>query len=187
MKKYVILTAIISLFLVTAVSAQDKAIDFSGNWELDANKSKLGERTRIESMTMNVSQIGMELKVETTTKYAFRSEGETRDEKTGTGMIRKDVSGSFGDTTEVAAYSLEGREIKSEIPGIPIATTTHKTKWEKDGKLHLTSSRPSKTPKGAMTIKETWTLSADGKTLTVLREQETPQGNLSAEMVFNKK
>lgn len=187
MKKYVILTAIISLLLVTMVSAQEKAVNFSGNWELDASRSKLSERTRIESMTMNVSQTGTELKVETTTKYVFRSEGKAVEgEKNGAGIIRKEISGSFGDTRENAAYSLEGREIKLEIPGIPIATTTLKAKLEKDGKLQLTSSRPSKTPTGAITVKENWTLSADGKTLMVKRDTETPLGTQSSEMVFTK-
>lgn len=189
MKKNVILTLIFSLFLaVTAVFAQGKTVDFSGNWELDTNKSKLGERTRIESITMSVSQTGGELKIETKTKYAVTPEGEVRGgEKTGGAVIRREVSGNFGDTTQIAAYNLGGIETKSEIPGIPVATTVFKAKLENGGKLYLTSNRPSEKPKGAIIVKETWTLSADGKTLTVVREQETPQGKVSAEMVFNKK
>jgi hypothetical protein len=189
MKKNVILTLIFSLFLaVTAVFAQGKTSDFSGNWELDTNKSKLGERARVESMTMSVSQTGNELKIETKTKHAISSEGEVRvGEKNGAGMIRRDIGSNFGETTQIAAYNLGGTETKSEIPGIPIATTVFKAKLENGGKLYLTSNRASEKPKGAITVKETWTLSADGKTLTVVREHVTPQGNVSAEMVFNKK
>ena len=188
MKKNIILTAIISLFLAaTSAFAQGKTVDFSGNWELDTNKSKLGERARVESMTMNVSQTATELKIETKTKHAVSSEGEVRsDEKNDKGMIRKDV-GTFGDTTQITTYNLGGIETKSQIPGIPIATTTFKAKLENGGKLSLTSSRASENPKGAMTDKETWSLSADGKILTVVREQQTPKGNVTAEMVFNKK
>jgi len=188
MKKNVILTLIFSLFLaVTAVFAQGKTADFSGNWELDTNKSKLGERTRIESMTMSVSQTGSEIKIETKTKHAISSEGEVRVGEKNGGMIRKDVGINFGDTTQVAAYNLAGAETKSEIPGIPIAATVFKAKLENGGKLYLTSNRASEKPKGAITVKEIWTLSADGKTLTVVRETVTPQGNVSAELVFNKK
>lgn len=188
MKKNVILTLIFSLFLaVTAVFAQGKASDFSGNWELDTNKSKLGEKTRIESMTMSVSQTGSELKIETKTKHAVSSEGEVRVGEKNGGMIRRDIGSNFGETTQIVAYNLGGTETKSEIPGIPIATTTFKAKLENGGKLYLTSNRASEKPKGVTTVKETWTLSADGKTLTVARETVTPQGNVSAEMIFNKK
>jgi hypothetical protein len=37
-----------------------------------------------------------------------------------------------------------------------------------------------------MKMTETWSLSQDGKTLTVKREAETPRGNNSSEMVFTK-
>jgi hypothetical protein len=189
MKKNVILTAIISLFLGAAtISAQQKTIDFSGNWELDAGKSKLGRQTRVESITMIVSQTGKELKVETKTKHAFTPEAETRGgEKKGGEMIRTNVGGNFGDTTQTVSYNLDGVETKSEIPGIPNATTVFKAKFENDGKLHLFSSRALETPKGVTAaVKEIWTLSADGKTLTIVREQEMP-GKSSAELVFNKK
>jgi hypothetical protein len=188
MKKNVILTAIISLFLAAAtISAQQKTIDFSGNWELDAGKSKLGGQARVESMTMIVSQNGKELKVETKTKLAFTPEAETRGEKNGNTMVRKNVGGNFGDTTQTVSYNLDGVETKSEIPGIPIATTVFKAKFEKDGKLHLFSSRALEHPKGATAaVKEIWTLSADGKTLTIVREEETP-GKSSTELVFIKK
>lgn len=188
MKKNIILTAIISLFLAaTTISAQQKTIDFSGNWELDAGKSKLGGQSRIESVTLNVTQTAKELKVETKTKYASPSGTEVRTGEKNT-MIRTNVSGNFGDVTQTAAYSLDGAETKSEIPGIPIATTTFKAKFEKDGKLHLVSSRALENPKGATAaVKEIWTLSADGKTLTVVREQEMPGAKSATEMVFNKK
>lgn len=57
------------------------------------------------------------------------------------------------------------------------------------GKLDLSSSRSFSGPMGeiAITTKETWTLSADGKMLTVVREQSTPRGTNSSIMVFAKK
>ena len=190
MKKNVILATVISLFLAAvAVSAQEKTIDFSGNWELDPERSKLGGQSRVEAMTMVVSQTGKELKVETKTKHAFTPEAEVRNsEKNGNGMIRTNVGGNFGDVAQTVSYSLDGVETKTEIPGIPIATTTFKAKFEKEGKLHLFSTRALESPKGATAaVKEIWTLSPDGKTLTITREQETPGGKSSTEMVFNKK
>ena len=63
-----------------------------------------------------------------------------------------------------------------------------KAKAEKDGKLQLIQTREFETQMGAMSLKttETWSLSADGKSLTVKRDMETPRGNNSSEMVFTK-
>ena len=51
------------------------------------------------------------------------------------------------------------------------------------------SSRTFSTPNGEVSTsnKETWSLSADGKTLTVDQERITPRGANSSTMVFNKK
>src|SRR5687767_14860413 len=119
MKKNVILATIISLFLAAAaVSAQEKTIDFSGNWELDPQRSKLGGQSRVEAMTMIVSQTGKELKVETKTKHAFTPETEVRSSEKSGGMIRTNVGGNFGDVAQTVSYSLDGVETKTEIPGI---------------------------------------------------------------------
>lgn len=185
MKTKIVFMAIVSLFLaVTTIFAQDKkAVDFSGNWELNVGKSKLGERSRIESMTMTVSQTGKELKVESKTKNAAAPEGER-----GGGMGRGGFGG--GEGMQPVIYSLVEKEttIQMESPAgkIPINL---KASWEKDNKLKLSSIRTFDTPNGSMTmtVKETWSLSPDGKTLTVVRERETPRGSFSTEMVFDKK
>ncbi|MGI8789045.1 MAG: hypothetical protein ACR2HG_14990 [Pyrinomonadaceae bacterium] len=185
MKRRVIFMAIFSLFLaVAAVSAQEKTTDYSGNWELDVSKSKLGDRLRIESMTMNVSQTDKELKVESTVKRAARPEGDTN----GGGMNRGGGMGR-GDGTQTVTYSLDGKETKAATGGQMGGEATLKAKVEKDGKLKLTSSRTFSGQMGEMTIttKETWELTDGGKTLKVTRDTETPRGSQSAEMVFNKK
>ena len=185
MKKNLFLTAIISLLLaVVSISAQEKATDFSGNWELDVNKSKLDERMRLESMTMNVAQTEKDIKIETTTKRA----------ENGGGMNRG--GGMFGNGTQTVTYSLvegsflEAVTISSNVGG---GNTSGKTileaKMETDGKLNLSSVRTFNTQMGEMTItvKEVWSLSDEGKTLTVRREMQTPRGNNSSELVFAKK
>jgi hypothetical protein len=54
--------------------------------------------------------------------------------------------------------------------------------------LTLSSSRTISSQAGEMTIttKETWTLSGDGKTLTVKSETQSPRGTQTSEMVFTK-
>lgn len=184
MSKKVVFMAIFSISLaVMAISAQEKTTNFSGNWELDKAKSKLDERARIESMTINVTQSDKELKVATTTKRGAPPEGANRG---GNGGGRQ--GGGFGgDGTQT--YSLDGKETKSQVGGGQFAgEAILKAKWEKTN-LKLTSSRNFETPNGAVSIstKEIWSLSEDGKTLTVKRDMETPRGTNSSELVFTKK
>jgi hypothetical protein len=185
MKKALFLTALFCLLAVSAF-AQDnkKATDFSGGWTLDAGKSKLGERARIESMTMTVTQTDKDIKVETATKRLPPPEGAGGGQ--GGGMRR---GGGFGGGDGTTTYTLDGKETSIEADG-PMGKIPVKLKAELEpGKLKLTSSRTFNTQMGeaTMTTKEIWTLSDDGKTLTVKRDTETPRGTNSSEMVFTKK
>jgi hypothetical protein len=186
MKKILFLTAIVCLLAISAF-AQDKKADFSGNWTLDVSKSKLDERARIESMTMNVTQTEKELKVETAIKRLPPPDGATQG---GGGQGGGFGRGGFGGGDGTVTYTLDGKETKiqqeTQMGAIPV---TLKANLEKDGKLKLNSSRTISTQMGEFTIttKETWSLSDDGKTLTVKRDMETPRGTNSSEMVFTKK
>ncbi len=198
MKMKIVLTAIFTLICAAAaVSAQDKAADYSGKWNLDVSKSKFDERARIESMTLTVSQTATELKVESATKRAARPEGDQQGNgggmpnNGGRGMVGArrggGMGGGMGDGTTV--YALDGKETSSDIAaGGTNGKATLKAKAEKDGKLKLTQTRDFETQMGAITVKttENWSLSADGKTLTVKRDSETPRGTSSSEMVFTK-
>lgn len=191
MKMRIVLTAILTLVLAAAISAQDRtAANFAGTWTLDAGKSKMDERARgsIESMTWTVTQTEKELKIETKTKRAARPEGEMSGGGGGQGRgMGRGGFGAGGDGTTV--YSLDGKETKAEqetaMGKIPVS---YKANLEKGGKLTLNSSRTFSTQMGEMTVttKETWTLSEDGKILTVKREIQTPRGAQTSEMVFTK-
>ncbi len=197
MKKVSVLLAVFCLLLTAGtVFAQDKVSNFAGSWELDISKSKLPERTRVESMTFNVTQTDKEIKVETNTKRAARPEGDrpagdgNGGMRQGSGMGRggRMMGGGNGTVT----YSLDGKEttVNAEMPeGMPPSSVALKAKTEKDGKLKLTSSRSFDTPNGSMSIKttETWELTDGGKGLKVTRDIETPRGTQSSEMYFVKK
>ncbi len=190
MKRTVILMAIFTLFLAAAISAQDKPTNFTGNWELDAAKSKLDERMRVESMTMEISQTDKELKIQTMTKRAPRPDGDVSNN--GGGMNRGGGGGMGrgmgGDGT--ITYNLDGNETKLEmnVNGMS-GSSMLKANLEKDGKLKLTNARSFNTQMGEMmmTVKETWELADEGKTLKISREMETPRGTNSSELVFTKK
>ena len=181
MKKALFLTAFVCLMTISAFA--QKATDFSGSWTLDVSKSKLDERARIESMTLVVAQTDKDIKIETATKRLPPPEGMNQ----GGGMGRGGGMGFGGDGTNT--FTLDGKETTTEIEGrmgkVPV-----KLKAEIDGgKLKLTRTSTFNTQMGEITTttKETWTLSDDGKTLTVKRDMETPRGTNSSEMVFTKK
>jgi len=172
-----------------AVQAQ-KAADFSGKWTIDVAKSKLDERARIESMTMTVAQTAKDLKVETSTKRTAPPAGApTGAPGTGSGPGGgRGMGGGFGSGDSTVIYSLEGKETIVEIEG-PNGKTPVKYKASVDGsKAALSSSRTMTGQMGEVTIttKEAWSLSADGKTLTVNREQTTPRGTNSSTLMFSK-
>ena len=188
MKVRIVFMTVLTLVLAAAaISAQDRTANFAGTWTLDAGKSKLDERMRVESMTLNVTQTDKELKVETKIKRAARPEGEMGGSGQGGGQGRG-MGGGFGGGDGTTVYTLDGKETKVEqetpMGKVPVL---YKANLEK-GKLILSSSRKISGQMGETTIttKETWTLSEDGKTLTVKRERETPRGSQTSEMVFTK-
>jgi hypothetical protein len=172
-KKLIPAAALLVLFAAFSVFSQDKAADYSGNWKLDLAKSEMGERSRVESMEMTVTQTADELTVERNAKMA---EGQ------GGGMGRGGMAGGAGKM----AYSLTGKETKAPF-GMG-GEAKLKAMVGKGGMLTLNQERNIETQMGAMMIKtvENWELSENGKTLTVSSSTETPRGPRNQKMVFTK-
>jgi hypothetical protein len=186
MKKITFLLVLTALFALSAV-AQNKP-NFAGEWSLDKDKSKLDERMSrgIESQTLTVEQAENSLKTKTETKRTPRPEGGQGGQGGQGGGMRGGGMGG-GDTSN--SYTLDGKETTVDVE-TPNGKMPVKLKGEiVDGKLKLSSSRTLNGPMGEVTIttKESWELSADGKTLTVKRESETPRGTNSSELVYAKK
>ena len=182
MKKSFILAAAICLFAMTfAVSAQENAT-FAGDWTLDKERSELGERSRVKSMTMKVTQSDNELTHERKVEREAREGGGG-----GRGMGRGGRRGGGGNVGAIA-FSLDGKETKVEAPGRRGGEVKLQAKMLEGGKLELLQTRAFEGPNGAVSIKtvETWELSDDGKTLTVASETETQRGKRESKMVFTK-
>jgi hypothetical protein len=186
MKRNILFAAALALSLMAVgVYAQEKG-NFSGHWDLDTSKSKLDERARVQSMTLDVTQTAADIKVESKTTRAPRPEGDTGGNGGGRGMGR---GRGFGGGDSAMTYSLDGKETTIQQDG-PMGQVPVTLKAKVDGgKLHLSSSRTFNGPNGEVSVstKETWTLSDDGKTLTIEREQSSPLGTNSSTMVFTKK
>jgi len=178
-KSFVLATAICLFAMTFAVSAQENS-SFAGDWTLDKDKSELGERSRVESMTMKVTQSDNELTYE---RKMEREAGQVG----GRGMGRGGRRGGGGNVGAIA-FSLDGKETKVKAPGRRGGEVKLQAKTHEGGKLELWQTREFEGPNGAISIKtiETWELSDDGKTLTISSEMETPRGKRSSKMVFSK-
>jgi hypothetical protein len=176
-------TSIIILIFVTAASmfAQDTLPNYSGTWLLDANASKMGEMSRVESMTLTVSQDEKSISIQTTVKRPESVDG-------GLGAGARGGFGRVAGGDSSTSYSLDGKEttVHTDTPAGPMPVK-FKAKFDK-GTLKLSQSRTFSSPMGEITTltKEEWRLSSDGKVLTVKREMQTPRGNNSSTLVFNK-
>lgn len=188
MKKTIFMTALVCLFAFAAFG-QSTTTNFSGNWTLDKTKSKLDERMRVESITVNVTQTAETIKVETSTKRLPPPADAGNAQMRPGGGMGGGMRGGFGGGDGTTVYNLDGKESTSEVDG-PMGKMPVKLKAElgSGSTLKLTSTRTFNGPNGEMTMttRETWTLSADGKTLTVVRESESPRGTNTSEMVFTK-
>ncbi len=171
------------VLMVLAAAAQDKTPNFGGDWKLDTAKSDLGERTRIVSMTMKVTQTEAELIFERTVKREER-DGAGMGGGMGRGMGRGMGGGMGGGGKQT--FDLSGKE--TSATGEMGGSAKLKAKTEKEGRLKLITMRSFETQMGSMLVKtvESWQLSEDGKTLTITSDTETPRGNRSAKMVFVK-
>ena len=186
MKKLLFLTGAVLLFSVSAFAQGGKVStrDFSGVWNLDVSKSKLDERSRIESQTMTVTQIGNDLKVTTETKR----QAPPADAAGGAGGGRGG-RGGFGGGDATNTYTLDGKETTTTRDTPMGSIPTKHTAMLDQGRVRISSSSTFTGQNGevTMTSKETWTMSDDGKTLTVERESNSPRGASASTMVFVKK
>ena len=176
MKKAVFIFAAIAL--ASAAAFAQKAPNFAGTWTLDKERSELNERTRIESMKMTVAQTAESLEVATETKRSAPEGG-------GRGGMG---GGRFGGGDGKFTYSLTERETTTEqaTPRGPVPVTLS-AKLE-GATLKLTQKRTFSGQMGEITAtsSEEWSLSADGKTLTVKRSLAGPMGTNTSTLVFTK-
>ena len=156
--------------LLSCISAEGKTPDFSGTWVLDVSKSKLDESDRIESLTLTVTQSAKEIRVASALKLipynpAFMG-----------GPLVRPLEQNIVNT-----YTLDGKESKGEVAS-PVGPQAAKLTAKVEGQKLVLWQKDFGDP--AMTSREAWRLSADGKTLTIER---TGFFDRTSTMVFNKK
>jgi hypothetical protein len=182
--------------LVFALAAHAAAPNFAGTWTLDKSKSQgLNQRLQnADSVTWNITQTEKEITIDEKIAGgggpggpggppagAPAAGGPPPGGGQGGGPGRGGMMG--GPRT----YNLDGSESSGETGR---GKFVRKATLSSDGKtLELSSKTTFQTPDGnevTTTSSEKLTLSADGKSLTVVRHAETPRGAQDSTYVFNK-
>ena len=181
------LAAVLFTGLLAAASAAAPA-NFAGTWTLDKTKSKdlPPQMDNIDSLMLTVTQDAQQLTVDTKVARKETADAQGGPPAGGPGGGRgRGMGMGLGMGTQT--YKLDGSETSLDTGGRGTAIT--KAEWQNDGKtLKLTTKRSFNFNGNDVTLTNTemWTLSGDGKTLTVQRTNESPRGTQTSTLVFNK-
>src|SRR5678815_1053595 len=184
--------------LVFALAGHAAAPNFAGTWTLDKSKSQgLNQRLQnAESVTWNVTQTEKEITIDEKVAGGGGPGGPPPGGAPaaggppaggppggGQGGGRGMGGGMMGPRT----FNLDGSETTGEMGRGKFA---RKATLSSDGKtLELVSKVTFQTQDGnevTTTSTDKLTLSADGKSLTVVRHSESPRGPQDSTLVFNK-
>jgi len=170
MNRRTIMAGLLALGLgLTAVAATN----LTGTWVLDKSKSDPmrmggprsgggGPRGDL-NLTLVIRQSGNDLQI-----------------------IRKISMGADERPPVEQKFTLDGKECTNPLGGRG-GTLTAKAKWNQDT-LVIEGTQKMSTPNGDfdIDIKNEYSLSADGKTLTLVSTRSTPQGDTTTKQIFNK-
>ena len=163
MKNITITFCIAALFLIFSGAVFAAEPDFSGAWSLDKTKSE-GLPPGM-NQTMTVTQTGDKLSLETK------------------------VTMEQGEQNIADAYMLDGKETEFSPKAGALTGKGKRTATRTADGFKVQESGVFDTPNGEVTVKisRKWTLSADGKSLTIEITSENPNGTQKSKRVFDKK
>ena len=145
---------------IAVLRAQDATPNFTGKWSLDAAKSDFGPMPPPESVVHVIEHKEPTVKIVTTQK------------------------GAQGEVTNERQLTTDGKENVNKMrmgPGEQDVKSN--TKWS--GKA-LTTRFKLDMQGNVFDVNDAWTLSDDGKVLTIVREIESAQGAFTTTTVYNK-
>ncbi|MFN2596255.1 MAG: hypothetical protein ABR563_03615 [Pyrinomonadaceae bacterium] len=165
--KFAAAGAALAAFALVAVSVAAAAKpNFAGTWALDTAKSECGQRG-CNAETLTVKQDGDKIDVE------------------------RKITTQQGDRTSNDSYVADGKEGEFTMQMMGNSQKGKRTtKWSADGSaLEIKETASFQTPDGNTVNTEgniKWTLSGDGKTLTIEQTRTSPRGTQTTRRVFNK-
>ncbi len=142
--------------LVSSAFAAAATPNLTGDWKLNISKSDLGEMPPPSSMTQKVTHEDPKLKV----------------------AVKQ--SSDMGEFEFEASYTTDGKECVNTIRDNESKSVV---KWDGDALLFDTKG---KFGDNDFNLKDKWTLSADGKVLTVERHFSSSMGEGDQKLVFEK-
>jgi hypothetical protein len=131
--------------------------NFTGDWKLNSSKSTFGEMPAPDSMAYKVTHA--EPKLTTALKQ----------------------SSQMGDFEINATYTTDGKECTNE--GFMGSTTKSVVKWDGDALVIETKGQFGD---NEFTMTQKWTLSDDGKTLTIAQTVKSAMGEGEQKLIFDK-
>jgi hypothetical protein len=138
------------------VHAQAKT-DFSGTWKLNTAKSDFGAMPPPDAMTQKITHGDPSLKANVVS-----------------------TGGMYGDMTYDVAYTTDGKECVNHVGEGEFKSTL---KWDGDS---LAVDIKGSFGGNEFTAKDRWTLSSDGKTLTITQHFTSAMGEGDIKEVFDK-
>ena len=130
--------------------------NFSGDWKLNVSKSSFGQMPAPTGMTNKITH---------------------EDPKLASHVKQ---SGERGDFEFDSNYTTDGKECSNDIFGNPVKSTL---KWEGDT---LLIDAKGTFGDNEFSMQDKWTLSDDGKTLTIVRLFKSSMGEGEQKLVFEK-
>jgi hypothetical protein len=130
--------------------------NFSGDWKLNTSKSQFGEMPPPQSMSQKISHNDPKL------------------------AVAVKMTGEMGEWEWQANYTTDGAESTNTFRDNPSKSVV---KWDGDSLLFDTKGRFGDND---FTMKEKWTLSPDGKTLTMERHFSSSYGEGDQKLVMEK-
>ncbi|HET6231771.1 MAG TPA: hypothetical protein VFE05_16975 [Longimicrobiaceae bacterium] len=160
----------LALGLSTAASAHAQAANYAGAWTLDMARSHglPPYYSQVKSHRLDITQDAAHLDV----------------------GVQVDILGHTDSLSFV--YNLDGSETDTQtsirMQNGPVPVPTKLKAAVTDGGMHITIARTIPMGDHPFTgvTTEDWSLSADGRTLTVHRVDDSPRGQMVADMVFSK-
>lgn len=152
-----LLTVLAIAACAATLSAQRKP-NFSGTWKLNSSKSDFGVIPGPDTRTDKIEQTDSAIKEDVDAK-----------------------GGPQGDQAYTLTFALDGSETTASVaPGIDVKNTA---KWDGGG---LATDSKLSVQGQEIGIKSTWTLSDDGKTLTMAGHVSSGLGDFDQKLVFDK-
>ena len=179
--------------LVFALAAHAAAPNFAGTWTLDKSKSQgLSQRWQnADSVTLNITQTDKEITLDekVTGGGGMGPGGPPPGGAPAGGAPQGGGPGGGGPGRGMGGprtYNLDGSETSGEMGP---AKFVRKAALSSDSKTLELTSKTTFTRDGNETTlnsSDKLSLSADGKSLTIVRHAETPRGVQDSTLVFNK-